>query len=59
MITSVNEDRRHAEMPNLQAQHDLELRQLANNAEADKRAVLADLEAELERLEPAGPRVPS
>ncbi len=54
MITSVNEDRRHAEMPNLQAQHDLELRQLANNAEADKRAVLADLEAELERLEAGG-----
>ncbi|ALQ30165.1 DNA-directed RNA polymerase subunit beta' [Glutamicibacter soli] len=54
MITSVNEERRHAEMPNLQAQHDLELRQLANNAEADKKAVAADLEAELERLEADG-----
>ncbi len=54
MITSVNEDRRHAEMPNLQAQHDLELRQLATNAEADKKAVAADLEAELEKLEADG-----
>jgi len=54
MITGVDEARRHAEMPNLQAQHDLELRNLANNAEADKKAVAADLEAELERMEAEG-----
>ncbi|MGP4966749.1 DNA-directed RNA polymerase subunit beta' [Glutamicibacter ardleyensis] len=54
MITSVNEERRHAELPNLQAQHDLELRNLANNAEADKKAIAAELETELERMEADG-----
>ncbi|NKX53547.1 DNA-directed RNA polymerase subunit beta' [Arthrobacter mobilis] len=54
MITSVDEQRRHEELPNLQAQHDLEKKQLADQRDADIAAVARDLENELARLEGEG-----
>ncbi|WP_309081132.1 DNA-directed RNA polymerase subunit beta' [Zhihengliuella sp.] len=54
MITSVDEDRRHAELPNLQAQHDLQRKQLVENRDSDIAAVARDLENDLARLEAEG-----
>ncbi|MFD1212614.1 DNA-directed RNA polymerase subunit beta' [Arthrobacter sp. GCM10027362] len=54
MITSVDEQRRHEELPNLQVQHDLEKKQMADQRDADIAAVARDLEDELARLEGEG-----
>ncbi|GAA3698512.1 DNA-directed RNA polymerase subunit beta' [Zhihengliuella alba] len=54
MITSVDEERRHAELPNLQAQHDLQRKQLVENRDSDIAAVARDLENDLARLEAEG-----
>lgn len=54
MITSVDEQRRHEELPNLQVQHDLEKKQLADQRDSDIAAVARDLENELARLEGEG-----
>ncbi|MDN5906470.1 MAG: DNA-directed RNA polymerase subunit beta', partial [Micrococcaceae bacterium] len=54
MITSVDEERRHAELPNLQAQHDVERKQLVDNRDSDIAAIARDLENDLARLETEG-----
>ncbi|MEA5453488.1 DNA-directed RNA polymerase subunit beta' [Sinomonas sp. JGH33] len=54
MITSVDEDRRHEQLPNLQAEHDLEKKQLVDARDADIAAVARDLEEELGKLEAEG-----
>lgn len=54
MITSVDEQRRHEELPNLQAQHDLEKKQLGDQRDSDIAAIARDLEDELARLEGEG-----
>ena len=54
MITSVDEENRHAELPNLQAEHDLEKRQLVDQRDSDIAAIARDLEDELARLEGEG-----
>ncbi|WP_026531232.1 DNA-directed RNA polymerase subunit beta' [Haematomicrobium sanguinis] len=54
MITSVDEEARHADLPNLQTEHDLEIKQLANTRDADIAAIAKDLEDELARLESEG-----
>lgn len=54
MITSVDEENRHAELPNLQAEHDLEKKQLADQRDADIAGIARDLEDELARLEGEG-----
>ncbi|MDP5228094.1 MULTISPECIES: DNA-directed RNA polymerase subunit beta' [Arthrobacter] len=54
MITSVDEDNRHAELPNLQIEHDVEKKQLVDTRDADIAAIARDLEDELARLEGEG-----
>ncbi|GHD04641.1 DNA-directed RNA polymerase subunit beta' [Zhihengliuella salsuginis] len=54
MITSVDEDRRHAELPNLQAQHDIERKRLVETRDSDIAAIAKDLEDDLARLEAEG-----
>ncbi|WP_458115452.1 DNA-directed RNA polymerase subunit beta' [Arthrobacter sp. D2-10] len=54
MITSVDEENRHAELPNLQAEHDLEKKQLVDQRDSDIAAIARDLENELARLEGEG-----
>ncbi|MEE1620573.1 DNA-directed RNA polymerase subunit beta' [Zafaria sp. Z1313] len=54
MITSVDEERRHAELPNLQAQHDLARKKLVDNRDADIAAIARDLENDLAKLESEG-----
>ncbi|OMH24412.1 DNA-directed RNA polymerase subunit beta' [Tersicoccus phoenicis] len=54
MITSVDEEGRHADLPNLQAEHDLEKKQLVDTRDSDIAAIARDLEGELERLEGEG-----
>ncbi|MFB0834052.1 DNA-directed RNA polymerase subunit beta' [Arthrobacter halodurans] len=54
MITSVDEDRRHAELPNLQAQHDLQRKNLVDNRDSDIAAIARDLENDLAKLEADG-----
>lgn len=54
MITSVDEERRHEELPNLQVEHDLEKKQLADTRDSDIAAIARDLEDELARLEGEG-----
>ncbi|WP_417217243.1 DNA-directed RNA polymerase subunit beta' [Arthrobacter sp.] len=54
MITSVDEERRHAELPNLQAQHDVERKQLVDNRDSDIAAIARDLENDLAKLEAEG-----
>ena len=54
MITSVDEDRRHEDLPNLQAEFDQEVKHLADQRDADIAAVAKDLEDDLERLEGEG-----
>ncbi|MGK3708099.1 DNA-directed RNA polymerase subunit beta' [Arthrobacter sp. IK3] len=54
MITSVDEENRHAELPNLQAEHDLERKHLVDQRDSDIAAIAKDLEDELARLEGEG-----
>ena len=54
MITTVDDARRHEELPNLQAQHDLERKQLGDTRDSDIAAIASDLEDELARLEGEG-----
>ncbi|MGM0928635.1 MAG: DNA-directed RNA polymerase subunit beta' [Actinomycetota bacterium] len=54
MITSVDDQRRHEELPNLQAEHDLEKKQLGDTRDSDIAAIAKDLEDELARLEGEG-----
>ncbi|MCC9173356.1 DNA-directed RNA polymerase subunit beta' [Arthrobacter sp. zg-Y179] len=54
MITSVDEENRHAELPNLQAEHDVERKHLVDQRDADIAAIAKDLEGELARLEGEG-----
>ena len=54
MITSVDEENRHAELPNLQIEHDVEKKQLIDTRDADIAAIARDLEDELARLEGEG-----
>ncbi len=54
MITSVDEEARHAELPNLQVEHDLETKQLVDTRDSDIATVARDLENELSRLEGEG-----
>ena len=54
MITSVDEDRRHEELPNLQAAHDLEIKNIANQRDADIAEIAQELEENLTRLEAEG-----
>ncbi len=54
MVTSVDEDRRHAELPNLQAQHDLERKQLVHTRDSDIAAIARELEDQLATLEANG-----
>ena len=54
MITSVDEENRHAELPNLQAEHDLERKHLVDQRDSDIAAIAKDLEGELVRLEGEG-----
>ncbi|MDR2257062.1 MAG: DNA-directed RNA polymerase subunit beta' [Arthrobacter sp.] len=54
MITKVDDDRRHAELPNLQAQHDLAIKKIADTRDADIAAIGQDLEKDLARLEDEG-----
>ncbi|GAB2896389.1 DNA-directed RNA polymerase subunit beta' [Neomicrococcus lactis] len=59
MITHVDTDRRHAELPNLQAQHDIDKKRLEDQRDADIAAVAKDLEAELASLEAEGAKAPT
>jgi DNA-directed RNA polymerase subunit beta' len=54
MITSVDEENRHAELPNLQVEHDVEKKQLIDNRDSDIATIARDLENELARLEGEG-----
>ncbi|HHW83978.1 MAG TPA: DNA-directed RNA polymerase subunit beta' [Actinomycetales bacterium] len=53
MITNVDEDGRHEDMPNLQNEIDLEKKQIENRREADLAARQEKLEADLAELEAA------
>ncbi|MEW1979418.1 DNA-directed RNA polymerase subunit beta' [Citricoccus sp. NPDC079358] len=54
MITSVDDEARHADLPNLQAEHDQETRHLTDTRDADIAAVAGDLEKDLAKLESEG-----
>src|SRR5690625_117298 len=54
MITSVDEEARHADLPNLQAEHDQEITFLKKQLDSDIAAISQDLEEELAQLEKAG-----
>ncbi|GAB4099352.1 DNA-directed RNA polymerase subunit beta' [Sinomonas halotolerans] len=54
MITKVDEERRHEQLPNLQAEHDLERKRLVDTRDADIAAVARDLEDDLGKLEAEG-----
>ena len=54
MITSVDDERRHEDLPNLQAEYDQETKHLADQRDADIAAIAKDLEDDLERLEGEG-----
>jgi DNA-directed RNA polymerase subunit beta' len=54
MITSVDEENRHEELPNLQVEHDVEKKQLIDNRDSDIATIARDLENELARLEGEG-----
>ena len=54
MITSVDTESRHAELPNLQVEHDLEKKQMVDNRDSDIATIARDLEDELARLEGEG-----
>ncbi|MFC0581811.1 DNA-directed RNA polymerase subunit beta' [Micrococcoides hystricis] len=54
MITSVDEDKRHEDLPNLQAEHDNTMKHLVSTRDADIAAVAKDLEDDLAKLEEEG-----
>ena len=54
MITDVDEEARHADLPNLQAEHDQEVNFLKKQIDSDIAAIQRDLEDELAELEKAG-----
>ncbi|GAA1820123.1 DNA-directed RNA polymerase subunit beta' [Nesterenkonia flava] len=54
MITQVDEDRRHEDLPNLQAEVDQEVKHLSDQRDADIAAVAKELEDELAALESEG-----
>src|SRR5690625_2821979 len=54
MITSVDEEARHADLPNLQAEHDQEINFLKKQLDSDIAAISRELEEELAELEQAG-----
>ena len=54
MITDVDEEARHADLPNLQAEHDQEINFLKKQIDSDIAAIQRDLEDELAELEKAG-----
>ncbi|WBL20564.1 DNA-directed RNA polymerase subunit beta' [Citricoccus sp. NR2] len=58
MITSVDEEARHRDLPNLQAEYDQEAKYLADQRDADIAAVAADLEQDLAKLESEGAKAP-
>ncbi|MGO1181826.1 MAG: DNA-directed RNA polymerase subunit beta' [Micrococcaceae bacterium] len=58
MITSVDEEARHRDLPNLQAEYDQEAKYLADQRDADIAAVAADLEKDLAKLESEGAKAP-
>ena len=51
MITSVDEEARHEDLPNLQAAHDREKRELESQRDADIAAISREVEQELARIE--------
>ena len=54
MITDVDEEARHADLPNLQAEHDQEVNFLKKQIDSDIAAIQRDLEDELAELEKSG-----
>ena len=54
MITAVDEDKRHEDLPNLQAEHDNTIKHLGVTRDADIAAVAKDLEDDLAKLEEEG-----
>ncbi|TLP77117.1 DNA-directed RNA polymerase subunit beta' [Nesterenkonia sphaerica] len=54
MITSVDEDRRHEDLPNLQAEVDQEINHLTSQRDADIAAIAKELEDGLAELESEG-----
>ena len=54
MITSVDEEARHADLPNLQAEHDQEINFLKKQLDSDIAAISRELEEELSELEKSG-----
>ena len=58
MVTSVDEEGRHADLPNLQAEHDLEKKNLESTRDSDIAAIAKDLEDDLARLESEGAKAP-
>src|SRR5699024_4509233 len=54
MITSVDEEARHADLPNLQAEYDQEVNFLKKQLDSDIAAISRELEEELAELEQAG-----
>ena len=54
MITSVDEEARHEDLPNLQAAHDREKRELESQRDADIAAISREVEQELARIEAEG-----
>ena len=54
MITDVDEEARHRDMPSLQARHETHLKQLEKNRDADIEARMAKLEEDLAQLESEG-----
>ncbi|MCU6479263.1 DNA-directed RNA polymerase subunit beta' [Arthrobacter sp. A2-55] len=54
MITSVDDEARHAELPNLQTEHDLEKKRMVDTRDSDIATIARDLEGELQRLEGEG-----
>ncbi|PYI40339.1 DNA-directed RNA polymerase subunit beta' [Arthrobacter psychrolactophilus] len=54
MITSVDDEARHAELPNLQIEHDLEKKRMVDTRDSDIATIARDLEGEIARLEGEG-----
>src|SRR5699024_2142852 len=50
-LTSVEEEARHADLPNLQAEHDQDITSLKKQLDSDIAAISQDLEEELAQLE--------
>src|SRR5699024_10465428 len=54
MITSVDEEARHTDLPNLQAEHEQEISFLKKQLDSDIAAISRELEEELAELEKSG-----